>query len=512
MSKIRKSFLKGSAMMLSLVAVMALSSSVAQAQQCFAFPSSANTVRAEGVTEMVGSILLTCRNQASFGQAPVPTNIKISVTVNTMVTNALNSNRAVQGLTYSASGSDTPLGTADVDGGAASPEWTGGTKTQILSSDGMTISWEIASADLGLAAANAGASIVIGGIMADASMVGNGEDVTATVMINDVTIQHSPVKLADVKTGLEITVKMASGLQCEVSTGSTAKTATITFKEGFVNAIVATSETGGTVTGTPQKLVLNFSGIPDGVTVTPSAKGTGTAMDPPADTTATPPVPPPGDLAPLTLATGNNSGVDNDGNLVLSAGRGSITYTFDDEDADTAETLEGLDDAKVEWNDLTITFTWKAGEPALGTGSASLSYHPVTTSSATSPRFVSGASNEVVKIDDCDSSMTFPFVTNMHGFETGIAITNTSEENGMCALSFVGMNAPADDEDMAVMGESVITFAVSTVAPNFQGYVTASCDFRNGKGFAFITNGFGSMGGPTAAQGYLVATDITESD
>ena len=511
MSKIRKSFLKGSAMMLSLVAVMALSSSVAQAQECFAFPSDANTVRAEGVTEMVGSILLTCRNQDSFGQAPVPTNVKVSVTVNTMVTNALNSNRAVQGLTYTAPATGTALGTSDVTG-TPSPQWTGGTKTQILSSDGMTISWEIPSADLGLATSNDGASIIIGGIMADASMVGNGEDVTATVMINDVTIEHSPVKLADVKTGLEITVKMASGLQCEVSTGTTAKTATVTFKEGFVNAIMATSETGGTVTGTPQKLVLNFSGIPDGVTVTPSENGTGTPMDPPADDTATPAVPPPGDLAPLTLATGNNSGVDNDGNVVLSAGRGSITYTFDDEDADTDNVREGLDDAKVEWNDLTITFTWKAGEPAIGAGSASLSYHPVTTSSATSPRFVSGASNEVVKIDDCDSSMTFPFVTNMHGYNTGIAITNTSEENGMCILSFVGMNAPADDEEMAVMGESVVTFSVSAMAPNFQGFVTASCDFRNGKGFAFIANGYGSMGGPTAAQGYLVATDIVESD
>ena len=40
-----------------------------------------------------------------------------------------------------------------------------------------------------------------------------------------------------------------------------------------------------------------------------------------------------------------------------------------------------------------------------------------------------------------------------------------------------------------------------------------TCKFRNGKGFAFITNGFGSMGGPTAAQGYLVADDtIAKSD
>ena len=51
--------------------------------------------------------------------------------------------------------------------------------------------------------------------MANASALGDGEDVTAEVRVNGVMIEHSPIKLADVTTGLDITVTAASGLQCE---------------------------------------------------------------------------------------------------------------------------------------------------------------------------------------------------------------------------------------------------------------------------------------------------------
>ena len=61
MTKNYKAVLKSSLVMLVLFAVAG--SGVAQAQECFAFQSGANTVRAEGMTEAVGSIQLQCRNQ-----------------------------------------------------------------------------------------------------------------------------------------------------------------------------------------------------------------------------------------------------------------------------------------------------------------------------------------------------------------------------------------------------------------------------------------------------------------
>ena len=62
-----------------------------------------------------------------------------------------------------------------------------------------------------------GGTVVIGGILADASAVGNGEDITVTVIVAGVVASGSPVKLADVTTGLDIDVTAATGLQCDKS-------------------------------------------------------------------------------------------------------------------------------------------------------------------------------------------------------------------------------------------------------------------------------------------------------
>ena len=71
--------------------------------------------------------------------------------------------------------------------------------------------------------------------MADASAVGNGEDITATVMVSGLEATGSPIKLADVTTGLDIEVTAATGLQCDASEVK----ATIMFTEGFNSAIRA---------------------------------------------------------------------------------------------------------------------------------------------------------------------------------------------------------------------------------------------------------------------------------
>ena len=64
--------------------------------------------------------------------------------------------------------------------------------------------------------------------------------------------------------------------------------------------------------------MLNFRGIPDGVTVMASLMGTGEAMK--DDMT---------DLAPLMLKTGDTEGADAEGIVSLSsAGAGEIMYGF----------------------------------------------------------------------------------------------------------------------------------------------------------------------------------------
>ena len=161
----------------------------------------------------------------------------------------------------------------------------------------------------------AGETVTISGIMANAYMVGDGNDVTAEVRVNGVMIKHSPIKLADVTTGLDIEVTAATGLQCEAPQDEVV--ATIMFTEGFSSAIRAVE--GAADESDANALVLNFRGIPDGVTVTASLMGTGEAME--DDGT---------DLAPLNLVTGDDAGADEDGVVSLSStGAGEVRYTFD---------------------------------------------------------------------------------------------------------------------------------------------------------------------------------------
>ena len=54
-------------------------------------------------------------------------------------------------------------------------------------------------------------TVTIAGILANASMVGDGEDVTAVVRVNGEAVHSGSLKLADVKTALEIKVKKPPG-------------------------------------------------------------------------------------------------------------------------------------------------------------------------------------------------------------------------------------------------------------------------------------------------------------
>ena len=107
--------------------------------------------------------------------------------------------------------------------------------------------------------------------------------------------------------------------------------------------------------------------------------------------------------------------------------------------------LEGTDPEKAkEWNELEITFTWEAGEPTLNTGTVTVSYHPVTDDLTKTPRYASGPTNDVIEIEDCTTTLLFPFVTNQQGFDTGLAITNASEGSGSCTIAYSGPDAPED--------------------------------------------------------------------
>jgi len=104
------------------------------------------------------------------------------------------------------------------------------------------------------------------------------------------------------------------------------------------------------------------------------------------------------------------------------------------------------------------------------------------------------------------TNLLFSFVTNQAGFDTGIAIANTSadpfgtsRQDGKCVLHFYGAGAPMDVTSPTITAGTDWATLASVNAPGFQGYVFAVCDFRYAHGFAFISD----VGARNLAMGYL---------
>jgi hypothetical protein len=97
-------------------------------------------------------------------------------------------------------------------------------------------------------------------------------------------------------------------------------------------------------------------------------------------------------------------------------------------------------------------------------------------------------------------------VTNQAGFDTGLAISNTSTDpfgtaaqQGPCTLNYYGANAPAAVTTPSVASGTTYAGLASVQAPNFQGYMIAVCNFQFAHGFAFVSD----VGARNLAMGYL---------
>ena len=94
MKKIHKSVLRSSLVMLSLLALTVVGSSVAQAQECIARGKSV-MVRAEGITEAVGTIDLRCSEPMGVLGFGSPDLLEITVELNTSITNRIMDDRTI---------------------------------------------------------------------------------------------------------------------------------------------------------------------------------------------------------------------------------------------------------------------------------------------------------------------------------------------------------------------------------------------------------------------------------
>jgi len=144
------------------------------------------------------------------------------------------------------------------------------------------------------------------------------------------------------------------------------------------------------------------------------------------------------------------------------------------------------------------------------------------TSSVPIPRFCqTHVPNVLFNITACTCDLLFPFVTNQAGYDTGVAIANTSldpfktpTQSGNVVLNYYGSTTGGGAAPAAATTTSVVAAGAELVftlsgggtngiaaTPGFQGYIIAVAAFQYCHGFAFITNGLGTSSG--IAEGYL---------
>jgi hypothetical protein len=107
----------------------------------------------------------------------------------------------------------------------------------------------------------------------------------------------------------------------------------------------------------------------------------------------------------------------------------------------------------------------------------------------------------------CTTDLLYPYVINTNGFDTGLAIANTSTDPfgttaqvGTCQLNFYGSTAPSGPfTTPSIATGTVYANLASTLAPGFSGYIIAVCNFQYAHGFAFVSD----VGARNLAMGYL---------
>jgi hypothetical protein len=194
-----------------------------------------------------------------------------------------------------------------------------------------------------------------------------------------------------------------------------------------------------------------------------------------------------------------------DGGLKLVPASGEVVWEILEEDPAAAETVS-----------FGVVLAYSANpQPATATATVVGSYSPINAAGAASPtdpipRHVSLLTPiNAFTINACRTTLLFQFLSNRAGFDTGIAVTNTSRDtlgtanqSGRCTATFFPTPtnqtyAPLQTPNILAAGEQWI-FAISATRPGFQGYMMVTCDFQFAHGYAFISD----FGAEKLAQGY----------
>ena len=86
------------------------------------------------------------------------------------------------------------------------------------------------------------------------------------------------------------------------------------------------------------------------------------------------------------------------------------------------------------------------------------------------------------------TTLLWPFATTLVGFDSAITIANTSSPNGTCTLTFHGTNAPAPVTTPTITPDAIFVSLVSSMAPDFQGFIIAVCNFPRARGWGLFSD------------------------
>ncbi len=517
------------------VVLMALAAAPAVAQECAANVTSKN-VRSEGVTELVGDITLKCRgprtldadDALTFGNT-APKALAIKVTLNADITNELDSSDMVMDGDepgYSDGNVNLTANTLNADQTTLAVIELGGADATVTTDDLLSsgevadnlrsVTWKVLDTDSttdgnqGLGAFNVGGEmanadgsndtdvngfqLVIKGLRADASAVGAGNSITATVAVNGTTVGTADMKVAGVMNGLDPVVTAAKGKECDDVSGAMA---TVTLKEGFKK---------GGANGAFQpmdRFMLTFTNIPEGVTVMVPMEVP--LADPVANTRADE-VAESFTLNLVQGTPGDGVGDTGDGGKVMvelsASGSGEIRYTIGTKEVATAGddgTLgtddDGTDDVtsvgdsdEYEWAHIPVYFSWDGGAVSMNADAmVHASFHP--SGGSMIPRFSDdGSPAGVLMVEDCVGKLTFPFVTTLSGFDTGIVVSNTNDASGTCTASYSRQEETVTSPVIEGNSDWIFLVGAHHNISDYTGRLTVSCEFTGIDGYAHVAN------------------------
>jgi hypothetical protein len=202
----------------------------------------------------------------------------------------------------------------------------------------------------------------------------------------------------------------------------------------------------------------------------------------------------------------------------ITGGSGAVVYEVVNTDPAAVETAT---------INVAVAFVSNTSQnlPALGQSTVNASFAPLSTvntasASAPIPRFCDNSTpRNTFAINPCACNLLFPFVTNQAGFDTGIALANTSldpfgtpTQAGTVSLFYFGNTVgggaapPTQTTSAVVPAGQELVFTLSNggnfgiaATPGFQGYIISTARFQYCHAFAFISD----VGAQKFAEGYL---------